>query len=277
MGVDYRDKGIDLDPSAPRSEGDIYTQLQILKFAPNLAYLVTPDFSVGASLHLLYGSLDLGQGTAHSYGFGGQVGAIYKAGPLSFGGSYTTAEKITHSNVSDFGGGAASRDLAMESPRTAAFGVAWRPVSRVLVEADVKWLNWKDAQGYRDFDWDDQWVYAAGVQYRDPEGFTLRGGYNYAKSPVKAHDGFDASGMTTVQGQSVPTLLYEYLRVIGFPAIAEHHFTVGVGYRFSDSFEAHLGGMYSGISCEARSRDLLAELRQPCGRRRAAASSKPAC
>lgn len=243
MGVDYRSKGLDLNPASPGSEGDIYTQLQILKFAPNLAYLVTPDFSIGASLHLLYGSLDLGQGTAHNYGVGGQVGAIYRIGDFSLGGSYTTAEKISHKDISDFGTGGPRRELAMESPRTAAVGVAWRPTGTLLFETDLKWLNWKDAEGYRDFDWSDQWVYAVGVQYKDDNGLTLRGGYNYGKSPVKLHDNFDASGTTMVQGQPVSTLLYEYLRVVGFPAIAEHHFSVGVGYQFSGNLEAHVGGM----------------------------------
>jgi len=245
MGVDYRNKGIDLNPSSPGNEGDIYTQLQILKFAPNLAYLVTPNFSVGASLHLLYGSLDLGQGAAHNYGFGGQLGALYRAGPFSLGGSYTTAEKVTHHKVTDFGSGAARQNLAMESPQTAVLGVAWRPMAKVLVETDVKWLNWRDAAGYRDFDWANQMVYAVGVQYKEADGLCLRGGYNYGKSPVRRHDSFNASGMTSVQGQPVPTILYEYLRVIGFPAVAEHHFTMGIGYRFFDRFEAQLGGMYS--------------------------------
>jgi long-chain fatty acid transport protein len=109
----------------------------------------------------------------------------------------------------------------------------------------VKWLNWSGADGYKDFDWADQWVYAVGVQYRDPHGFRLRGGYNYGKSPVRTHDNFNPAGTTTLQGNSVPTLLYEYLRVIGFPAIAEHHFTAGIGYRFTEAFEAHIGYMYA--------------------------------
>jgi long-chain fatty acid transport protein len=95
MGVDYRNSGISLNPATPGTgdEGDISTQLQILKFAPNLAYLVTPDFSIGASAHLLYGSLDLGQGTAHNYAFGGQVGAIYRLDHVSLGVNYTTPER----------------------------------------------------------------------------------------------------------------------------------------------------------------------------------------
>ena len=33
----------------------------------------------------------------------------------------------------------------------------------LLVETDVKWLNWANAAGYKDFDWNNQWVYAIGV------------------------------------------------------------------------------------------------------------------
>lgn len=243
MGVDYRNQGIDLNAGNPGDEGDIYTQLQILKFAPNLAYLVTPNFSIGASLHLLYGSLDLGQGTAHNYGVGGQLGAIYRVGDWYLGGSYTTQEEISHKRVTDFGLGGPRRELDMESPRTAAVGVAWRPTDHLLVETDVKWLNWSNSAGYKDFDWSDQWVYAIGAQYKTDGGFTLRGGYNYGKSPVKKHDNFDAGGTTMIQGQAVPTVAYEYLRVIGFPAIPEHHFTFGIGYQFTGRLEAHIGGM----------------------------------
>ena len=156
-----------------------------------------------------------------------------------------TAEKITHRKVSDFGSGGQRRSLALESPQNVALGIAWHPTEELLVEADVKWLNWAGAEGYRDFDWKDQWVYAVGVQYKDPRGLCLRAGYNYGKNPVRPHDNFNPGGTTVLQGNAVPTLLYEYLRIVGFPAIAEHHFTASVGYRFSDRFEGHLGCMYA--------------------------------
>lgn len=245
LGVDYRNKGIDLDPSTPGNEGDIYTQLQILKFAPNLAWLVTPNFSIGASAHLLYGSLDLGQGAAHNYTVGGQAGAILKLDSVSLGVNYTTPEKMEHKNVSDFGSGGAKKSLTLESPQSVSMGVAWHPMDNLLVEADVKWLNWADAEGYSDFDWEDQWVYAVGVQYKEPHGITLRAGYNYGKNPVRTHDNFDPAGTTVIQGIAVSTLLYEYLRIVGFPAVAEHHITAGIGYRFSHTFEGHLGYMYA--------------------------------
>ena len=54
--------------------------------------------------------------------------------------------------------------------------------------------------------WDDQWVYALGVEYVINPMHTLRLGYNYGKSPVPD----------------------EFLSPL-FPAIVEQHVTVGYG------------------------------------------------
>jgi len=242
MGVDYREA----DFFGPGS-GGVYTNLQVMKFAPNLAYQLTPALSIGTSLHLVYGALDLGQGTVHNYTIGGQAGAIYKAGPVSLGVSYTTPEKINHKKVfdPDDAGPAPLADLALESPHTIAAGIALQPSERFLIETDVKWLNWSQAAGYRDFDWEDQWVYAIGMQYKDPSGLSLRTGYNYSKSPIKLHDNFDWMSFTKIQGAQVPTVNYEFLRIVGFPGIQEHHVTAGIGYKFSKTFEMHFGYMHA--------------------------------
>ncbi len=246
MGVDYRNKEIDLDGDSTNGyEGDIYTQIQIMKFAPNLAYMVTPNFSVGISLHVVYGSLDLGEGTSHGYTLGAQLGAIYKVGHLSFGLSYTTAEKIKHSRVYDFDGDMKKDALKLESPQNIAFGIAFEPDRRVLIEGNVKWYNWADADGYRDFDWKDQWVYALGLQYKTDSGLSVRVGYNYGKNPVKKHDDFNMMGYTEIQGKKTGNLGYEYLRIVGLPAIAEHHITFGLGYEFSKTFQGHIGFMHA--------------------------------
>jgi long-chain fatty acid transport protein len=38
----------------------------------------------------------------------------------------------------------------------------------------------------------------------------------------------------------LPTYYYETFRIVGFPAIASHHATLGVGYVFSHDFEIHV-------------------------------------
>jgi long-subunit fatty acid transport protein len=65
--------------------------------------------------------------------------------------------------------------------------------SKLLIEADVKWINWGDADGYKDFDWDDQWVFAVRAQYEPISTLHLRAGYNFAKTPLDNNDGFDGT------------------------------------------------------------------------------------
>jgi long-chain fatty acid transport protein len=122
----------------------------------------------------------------------------------------------------------------MASPRTVALGVAWEPATGLLLESNVKFINWADANGYKDFDWENQWVYALGAQYKIPgTGLSLRGGFSYGKNPVRVHNGWDAS--------SKEVFSKEFLRVVGFPPIVETHYTLGASYDFSDRFSLAIG------------------------------------
>jgi long-chain fatty acid transport protein len=234
LGVDYRNK-IDIDPVTAGNQGDMFTMFQIMKFAPNIAYQVNPRFSIGGNMQIVFGALDLDDGTSHNYTAGAQLGAIYKLGTTSLGFSYVTGQTVDHERVLDFDGDGSQDTLELESPQNLAFGVALEPASHLLIEVDVKWYNWADAKGYKDFDWDDQTVYALGVQYSLPSGWVLRAGYNYGKNPVKVHNGWDETNPAVFN--------QEYLRIIGFPAIVESHITAGVGYKFSERFLANLGYM----------------------------------
>jgi hypothetical protein len=100
MGVDYKNQ------AAPY--GDMYTKLEVMKFAPNIAYMVNENFSIGANLTIDYQNLDLGEGAAHDYAYGAQIGLIYKIGQFSLGAAYTTPQGVTHKNVSTFGSGTPS-------------------------------------------------------------------------------------------------------------------------------------------------------------------------
>ncbi len=245
MGVDYRNKGFDLDNDPANGyEGDVFTKLEIMRFAPNIAYLITPNLSIGASLHVVYGSLDLGRGSSHNYTVGIQLGTIYKKGPFSFGLIYVSPEKVKHERVYDFDSDGTADTLELESPQSIGFGVAFES-GNLLIEADTRWYNWADAEGYKDFDWDNQWVYALGVQYRLGSRFVVRAGYNYGENPVKIHNRFNAMGLTEIQGKQTPILGYEYLRIIGFPAIVEHHITMGMGYKISEKAGLYLGYMHA--------------------------------
>lgn len=73
-------------------------------------------------------------------------------------------------------------------------------------------------------DWDDQLVYKIGVQYTVNPTIALRAGYNYGKIPLNRDRAFEN---------------------IAFPAIAEHHFTAGIGINLTKKFTLNLGGVYS--------------------------------
>ncbi len=269
LGVDYRNSNIDtayddflMGPGSTAFDGfgdppiiaGEYTQLQIMKFAPTVAYQPNEKLSLGLSLHIDYANLDLNNGSSFNYGFGAQLGVLYKVNDMiTLGATYTTPQEVKHENVNDFDGDGVLDDLKLEAPQQVGLGAAFDIIpGKLLVEADVKWINWQDATGYEDFDWDNQWVFAIGAQFKPIKNLAVRVGYNYGDNPLKEHDnfsGFDpATGMptmSTVQGKMLPTYYYETFRIIGFPAIVQHHITLGIGYELSNKFALHAGYMHA--------------------------------
>lgn len=265
LGVDYR--GTDLEslmgtlpapPFPPDVSGlpGVYTSLQIMKFAPSISWQVAPNFSVGGALHIDYATLDLGYGSSPGYGIGGQIGLIWKpVDGLSLGVNYVTPQTTDFRNVMNVAPLKTAppvwRDLTLESPQTVGLGAAYSMMEeRLLFAVEGRWLNWGGAEGYKDFGWEDQWVAAAGVQFAViRKKLFLRGGYNYGSNPVTANEGFTDPGPTdpgvTVQGTTFPTFAYESFRIIGFPALVEHHVTVGLGYAFSEKFEVNVAYMHA--------------------------------
>lgn len=250
LGADYRGTALDhqnfFGPGAPLIAGE-YTQLQIMKFAPAIACQPTERFSVGAALHVDYAALDLRSGTSSGFGFGGQVGAIYKVTDnISVGLNYVTPQSIDHDNVTDFDHDGKLDTLKLESPQQVGLGVSYTTLNnKLLLETDVKWINWGNANGYEDFGWSDQWVVGVGAQYYLTPKIALRTGYNYGANPVDTHNGFNGRSLTSVQGHQLPTYYYETFRLVGFPALVEHHITFGLGYQVTDKIALQAGYMHA--------------------------------
>lgn len=252
LGVDYKGTSIDnATINTPRGNYPLvagaYTQLQIMKFSPAIAFQPFDRASFGLGLQVDYGILDLREGSAQNYGIGAQVGFIYKfTDNLSLGLTYQSPQSITYNDVADFDGNNNLDQLELQSPNQVGIGLAYTLLdSKLLLGLDLKWLNWSGATGYNDFDWEDQVVVAVGAQYKPIPKLTLRVGYNYGNNPVKSHNNFDGSSMTKVQGKSLPTYYYETFRIIGFPAVVEHHLTAGIGYQLSPRFALELGYMHA--------------------------------
>ncbi|MDY0191166.1 MAG: outer membrane protein transport protein [Desulfuromonas sp.] len=230
LGVDYRDTDI-----AGTGAVDS-TQLMILKFAPTFAYQITDKLSIGLAIHAVNSSLDLDNGTSSNYGFGGQLGAIYRlSNTVSLGATYQSPVNADHENVFDMDSDGSMDDFAFEAPQSFGIGVAWKIAPELLVEVNGQWLNWSEANGYDDLDWEDQYVVSLGVQYQVQSWLTLRCGYNYGKNQVNEHNNFDGSSTISIQGKDVNRYGYETLRIIGFPAVCEHHMTLGLGFNLSQN------------------------------------------
>lgn len=249
LGVDYR--GTNLRNSGV-GDFSIKTDFQVMKFAPNLAYRILPNLSVGAALQINWAQLDLGQGSAHTFGVGTQVGVLYKPiDPLSIGVTYQSPQSHKFRQVFNIDGALTGDNnneaLKLEQPQQVVLGLAYDIIpSKLLMEVDGKWLNWANADGYKDFDWKDQWVAAVGVQAKPMDWLAVRLGYNYGNNPVKMHNGFTftnglAPTTTNLQGTQIPTAQFEGFRIVGFPAIVEQHITAGLGVNITKKVSVNAG------------------------------------
>jgi len=133
--------------------------------------------------------------------------------------------------------------LDFDQPSVATIGLSFAPSDAFLIAADVEWIRWSETNGKDmprytsdvsfttgtgalpfNLSWEDQWVYKLGLQFAPTQSLRLRAGWNYGKMPLDKNRAFES---------------------IAFPAIAEHHFTAGLGWDLGRSFTVNLAGMYA--------------------------------
>lgn len=220
------------------------------RFAPGVAYKLNDVFSVGATVNVMMaqmqydvaGNLPAAQGgqarhsTATAWGVGGTVGLKAKLSELiSLGAAYESKSTFQDFSFNVPGG---KDELSFDQPQVVSVGAAVRPVEFLLLAADVQWINWSDTMGKNlprysqsqastmpfDMSWKDQWVMKVGAQVSPMKGLDLRAGYDYGAMPL-------------VAGRAFENLV--------FPAVAEHHFTLGAGYAVAERITVQVTGMYS--------------------------------
>ncbi len=245
MGVDYRNKDQRL--------ANMHTTLQFMRVIPALAYKINDAISVSGALHLAYGSLDMGAnmcqpmttkcwnaggGQSQTFGIGLQLGLAYNMGDFVYAGiTYQSPVSMTYKRVFDSDGDGRFEDLKLTQPQELAFGIGVKPMNNLKVGMDIRWINWKNAKGYKHFQWKDQWVIALGGEYKPMEKLALRAGYNYGKSPIRG------GAKNPMNANSIPNFSAPFsdfniawFNLIGFPAITEQHITLGLGYEFTKTF-----------------------------------------
>jgi len=233
MGVDYRG-----NPAL----FDAFSNLQLMKFVPTLAYN-NSNFGIGFAPVLQYGALDLnytdpagnnvGNGVSTDLGWGYNLGAYFDVTKeLTLAVSYQSAIDMEYKDqitvaADGFGIGPGGLQTItsdnLEQPAEIKAGVAYT-MNQWLMTADYKQIKWGDATGYKDFNWDDQNVYGLGVKYSG-NGFWVGGGYNHGDDPIDVLGG-SSNPFTAYSNEAIDVFNNHF-----FPAVVEDHYTFGGGYQ----------------------------------------------
>ncbi|MCW8853885.1 MAG: outer membrane protein transport protein [Gammaproteobacteria bacterium] len=196
MGVDFAD----IAPLAGNQ--NVVTTKQFYKIAPGFSYHLNNNLALGAALNIDYQSLALDNSMMHLpqkqvYGFGFSLGAIYKLNDaMQFGASYISKQSMSKFHWNTTAGAYA---MTMDAPETLTLGLAYQPGNGLLVEADIKYIGFSDVLDRvpfetpggtttMNFGWDDQVVFALGVQKQLNDKTTIRAGFNYGESPIDPED-----------------------------------------------------------------------------------------
>jgi long-chain fatty acid transport protein len=239
MGVDYRNTNVKCDPNS----AGCYTNFQGMEMSPSIAYKVNDQLSVGFGVDLLYGALDLGHGLSSDYAVSFQGGIAFKVNPIiTIGAVVKSPSKFNFPRVMPNPKNPTElTDMTLEQPWQYGIGVGIKPTQNLRIGADVQYLTWKDADGYKNFDWKNQLVFKIGGEYKVNNILTLRAGYNYGKSPVKGH--YLVLPPNPQQAGMMEAM--ECMRIIGFPAIVEHHVTVGAGIQLTRDMRLDVAYMHA--------------------------------
>ena len=267
MGVDFRDK--------TNALAQMHTTFQFMRLTPTIAYKINEMISIGAALHIAWGSLDVGArlcmdtngnyipeadkcwnasgGQSQDFGIGASVGIALNFGDFIYGGLYyQTPVSMTYKNVFNSDNDMLDsnnhyEDMKLQQPQEVAVGVGVKPLENLKLGLDIRWIDWSGADGYGDFDWEDQWVFAVGVEYKPLDNLALRAGWNYGKTPIRSKDNLPVNDQNRIPNFAAPFSTYYvyWFNLVGFPAIAEHHLTLGLNWKVTPNFDIDLSYVYA--------------------------------
>ncbi len=238
MGVDYRG-------TAGLFDG--YTNLQLMKFAPTLAYN-RDNYGIGFAPVLQYGSLDINYNTGTNYGSGASsdlnwgfnLGGYYDVAPnLTLGLAYQSAINMSYKDqittaTGGFGLTGFKNDL--EQPAEIKLGAAYT-TGPWMVTGDYKRIQWSSANGYKDFNWKNQDVFALGMKYAN-KGYWVGAGYNHGKDPIDVlPSSQDAAGYRNQAVNMFNNLM--------FPGIVEDHYSLGGGIALGTNTSLDMAFVYA--------------------------------
>jgi long-chain fatty acid transport protein len=190
-------------------------ELRTYDVRPVAAYQITPDISVSAGLDVLradaklenkipsqLGDIDqkfTGDGTGYGYNFGVLFKPVKDVG---IGASYRSRVKVKLDGKVEFDNPAipgSNGNAEIKFPQQALFGISYKGIENLVVEASVRWEGWHSFNELRidldqpisgnssvvyPKDWKNTYAYDIGGQYRLNRTVTLLAGYLYGSTPV---------------------------------------------------------------------------------------------
>ncbi len=269
MGVDWDDTNLADTWSfggqtMPAMLTKAYSNMQMMEMSVGVAYRFNDKFSIGISPVFVYQALqmefdfDVGNNpwgiptgvhkesldTASAYGVGFDVGLVYKINDMWMVGLVYKSKRWMQQlewNTRPDGFMITSDEVKMtlDMPQQIALGINFRPIEPLRIEADVRWINYRDVMWEPDisgmqmlamtpngpqpvkmdnwpFHWHNQWVYSLGAEYKATKKLTLRAGINYA------HDQIDDDDL--------------YMNIVS-PGIVETHVSCGFTYSITKNFD----------------------------------------
>ena len=253
------------------------TSLQIMSFAIPYAKRINEKIRIGIVPVLQYGALSMsfnsgayqskgdgtyhnvstGTGTSEDVGIGFQFGVGYdvpdfeikevKVKHLALGMVIKTPIKMEYEHqLSDATQAFGLQGFGdkLSQPGEIGIGMAYKISKDKTILFDYKYILWGNADGYEDFGWENQSVFALGFEKVGWQ-WTWRMGYNYAQSPIrelKTGPVFDQNGFNY---KNYKNAVLNYFNLAGFPATPEHHFTFGGGRRINQHTSLDFAVVYS--------------------------------
>lgn len=242
------------------------SQVMHLKGILGLAYKLTPELSIGATLDFSYAAADISlfpdtsrmdmnfagmettDLTATCFGF--KAGVMYKPGDfISLGAAYKSKTSLEFDGTMavDFssipGFGKMTFDAMMTEfnwPQQIEFGVAIKPAENLTIAADVAWMNYKKAAceplltltapaGYEMFNMENIFYFHWDDMWVIAVGADLKLSANFALQV-----GYNYGKNPVPEEYTNPLFL----------AIVEHHFTAGMTYKTPGGTEYQVGATF---------------------------------
>jgi len=249
MGVDYRDAQASTD-----QQYQMVTNLQLMQFGVPLAYTIN-SFTVAITPILQYGSLDInynsaalgggqnGSGVAQDMQFGYNIGLAYRINNITLGAIYKSQIDMDYKDQlpnAMAGFGVPYTNTKLSTPAEMGIGLSYM-ISAHTIAIDYKQIKWSDAEGYKDFMWDDQDVVSIGYEYKTKE-WSARLGYNYASSPITEQK---LGSMGRLASGADMAGLINTFNLLGFPGIVESHYAVGGTYNITEQTSVDMAFTYA--------------------------------